>query len=73
MPGNGYAVQQPYESASEAVARSIARRTGLVWCGGPRSDGIADGGAGDAHFVGTLGSPAHGGGWTPRMEVWFSI
>ncbi len=69
------AMQRPGESRLEAVARSIERRTGLVWCGGPRSDGSAveRGRVTAHHYAGTLGSPCDGGGWTPRAELWFSI
>lgn len=72
---DGYAMRHEYESPNEAVARSIARRTGLQWCGGPRSDGcVLDRGEAQAyHFSGTLGEPCPGGGWTPRVDVWFAI
>lgn len=72
----GYALRDDgFESSYEAVARSICRRTGLVWCGGPRSEGSACGGGRvtSHHYAGTLGSRCYGGGWTPEAEVWFSI
>ena len=64
------------EAVADAVARSITRRTGLAWCGGPRSDGTAlddSGRPASYHWCGTLGRPCAGGGWTPEGAVWFAI
>lgn len=56
------------------VTTSLERRTGLVICGGPRSEGVAlnAGKPSARHYACTLGSPCRGGGWTPRAEVWWS-
>mgnify|MGYP005817141579 CR=1 FL=1 len=78
---DGYALQRQdsdgcwLESRSDAVARSIARRTGLVWCCGPRSDGTSlwEGQPDAHHYVGTLGRRCSGGGFTPMTEVYFSV
>lgn len=67
---DGYAIVKGDETKKEAVMRSIERRTGLVWCSRVRSDG----GYGDEyHYVGTLGRACSGGGFTPSVQVWFSI
>ncbi len=75
-PGNGYILLdiEGHESVSDVIARSIERRTGLQWCGGPRSDGraVSAGETESYHFTGTLGRPCPGGGWTPEGECWFS-
>ena len=70
-----YAMRRPGESPSEAVARSIARTTGLAWCGRVRSEGygLTRGVVDSAHYAGTVGEPCSGGGWTPVAEIWFSI
>ncbi len=81
MPGwvddalSGYAIRRDHETNADAVERSIARRTGLEWCGGPRSDGLAVHGdvVTAAHYAGTLGRPCFGGGWSPVADVWFSV
>jgi len=72
LPIAQYAVADKFTADSEAVAASIARTTGLSWCGGPHPDGISLP-SGERHYHGTLGESLHTGGWCPRAEVWFSI
>ena len=62
---DGYAVQQPYESESDAVARSIERRTGYYFGGGPRFEGRN----GSYIYSGTL---CYGQG-VVAYQIWFSI
>ena len=66
----------PVWGASASVVRSLERRTGLVCCAGPRSEGTALDRHGDPesrHHVCTLGRPVRGGGYCPEGEFWFSI
>ena len=75
-PGDGYVLYDAdrHLSIAEAIASSIERRTGLVWCGGPRSDGQSFGSEPVAlHFTGTLGRPCPGGGYTPQGDCWYSF
>lgn len=65
-----FAVVRDGESRINAVARSVARSTGLVWCGGPSLDSS---GPGAAIYHGTLGRAVDGGGWSPVAEVWLSV
>lgn len=67
---DGYAIVKVGETKKEAVMRSIERRTGLVWCSRVRSDGSY---GDEYHYVGTLGRACSGGGFTPSVQVWFSI
>ena len=67
-----YAVADEYTSDEDAVAWSIARTTGLSWCGGPRYDGMALPER-SPHYQGTLGEVLSTGGYCPVAEVWFSI
>lgn len=66
---------QNWQYSEEAVAASISRRLGLVWCGGPRNEGTAlnRGRPESHHYAGTLGKPCRGGGYTPKGEIWFAI
>ncbi len=62
-------------SASDAVARAIARKSGLQ-VATLRPDGTALDRHGDPeshHYQMTLATPCPGGGWTPQAEVWFAI
>lgn len=68
-----FAIVPDGESSSYAIARSIARTTGLEWCGGPCGDGYN---ADSMHYHGTLGKPIprkRGGGWSVVAELWFSV
>jgi hypothetical protein len=65
-----FAVVRDGESRIDAVARSVARSTGLVWCGGPS---LESSGPGAAIYHGTLGRPLDSGGWSPVAEVWLSV
>lgn len=73
---NGYAVQQSCESAIDAVTRSIERRTGYYFGGGPRLEGRDDSqhtlmaaGPTAAIYSGTL---CYGQG-AVAYQIWFSI
>lgn len=68
-----YALCAGDDRPHEAVARSIARTTGLEWTS-LRFDGLAVSSSGTSkHWCGTLGKPLRSGGWSPVAEVWFSI
>ena len=73
---DGYAICTDGDELG-AVSRSIERRLGLQWCGGPRHDGfsVECGVKTQAIYVGTLGTPCKrsGGGWNPEGEIWFAI
>jgi hypothetical protein len=68
----GYAIDTDGLGRAEAVAQSIARTTGLRWCGGLRSEGTSIPDGAD-HYAGTLGRPCRDGGYTPVTEIWFAI
>jgi len=59
-----------YASESQSAARSIERRTGLEFCGGPRHDGTSQG---SCHYHGTLGEHLRTGGYSVVGEIWFAI
>ena len=67
---NGYAIVRDDESKLDAVIRSIERRTRLVFCSQVRLDCIT---GDDYHYVGTLGRPCEHSGFTPEVQVYFSI
>ena len=55
----------------DAVRRSIERRTGLKFCGGPRYHG---GDASGSHYSGTLGRHlGAGNGFSVVGEIWFCV
>lgn len=70
-----YAVGKEYETKLEAVVRACERKSGLVCCAGPRSEGTAleKGKPYANHYAFTLGYPAYGGGFNPVAQVWISI
>ena len=60
----------------DAVRKSIERRTGLSFCGGPRHDGTSLDGRGQPesrHYQGTLGRHLRTGGYSVEGELWFAI
>ena len=59
-----------HEGDQSAVARSIARRARLDWCGGPRYNGCT---ATSHHYVGTLGRHVKSGDYSPVAEVTFYV
>lgn len=69
-----YAMKGEGETKIDAVCRAIERNTRLVvvTC---RPDGTAIFSKHDhrAQYQLTLGTPAPGGGWTPKAEIWVQI
>ena len=63
------------QSAIARVVARLERDSGLVCCGGPRSEGTAleRGRPVADHWAVTLGQRCHGGGFTPEGEVWIAI
>ena len=63
-----------WDDPSDAVARAIARKSGLDICGfRPDGCGVTRGEIDSHHYQMTLGIHLRSGGYAPEAEVWFSI